>query len=119
MNGTDGTISPFWSPDSRFIGFFSPGTGQLKKIEASGGPARTICDVAQFQGAATWGRDGTILVTQLGQGLFRVSADGGTPVRVTTLDRSRRERNHFWPEFLPDGRHFLYMATSLDAKGLR
>ena len=119
LDGTEDAISPFWSPDSRFIGFFSPGTGQLKKVEASGGPARTICDLSQFQGSATWGRDGTILVTQLGQGLFRVSADGGTPVRVTTLDQSRRERNHFWPEFLPDGRHFLYMATSLDAKGVR
>ena len=73
----------------------------------------------QLQGAATWGRDGTILFTQLGQGIFRVSADGGTPVRVTKLDTSRRELNHFWPEFLPDGRHFLYMATSLDAEGVR
>jgi Tol biopolymer transport system component len=119
LDGTDDAISPFWSPDSRFIGFFAPGSGELKKIDASGGPARTICAAPQLQAAATWGRDGTILFTQLGQGLFRVPADGGTPVRVTSLDASRRELNHFWPEFLPDGRHVLYLATSLDAKGER
>ena len=119
LDGTEDAISPFWSPDSRFIAFFSPGTGELKKIEAAGGPARTICAAPQFQGAATWGRDNTILFTQLGQGIFRVFADGGTPARVTQLNQARRERNHFWPEFLPDGRHFLYMATALDAKGQR
>jgi len=118
LEGTEDAHSPFWSPDSRFIAFFSPSTGELKKIEATGGPARTICAAPQFN-AATWGREGTILVSQLGQGIFRVSAEGGTLARVTQLDVSKRERNHYWPEFLPDGRHFLYMATALDANGVR
>ena len=69
--------------------------------------------------APTWGRDGTILFTQFVEGIYRVSGEGGTPARVTTVDKTRRELNHYWPEFLPDGRHFMYLATALDANGLR
>lgn len=116
--GTDGAVSPFWSPDSRFIGFFSPGEGALKKVGITGGPVRTI-GPAQADGAATWGHDGTILFTQFLGGIYRVSADGGTPTQVTQPDKAKRELNHYWPEFLPDGRHFLYMATSLEATGVR
>ena len=118
LPGTDGAMSPFWSPDSRFIGFFSPGEGALKKVEVTGGPVRTI-GPAQADGVATWGHDGTILFTQFLGGIYRVSADGGTPIQVTQPDKAKRELNHYWPEFLPDGRHFLYMATSLEATGVR
>ena len=118
LPGTEGGISPFWSPDSRFVGFFSPGDGTLKKIALAGGPARTIC-AAQVDGVPTWGRDGTILFTKFLDGIFRVSADGGAPTRVTQVDKGRRELNHYWPEFLPDGQHFLYMATALEESGLR
>ena len=115
---TDGAISPFWSPDSRFVGFFSPGDGALKKVEVTGGPARTIC-TARADGVPTWGSDGTILFTQFLDGIYRVSADGGTPTRVTQIDKSKRELNHYWPQFLPGGRNFLYMATALEPTGLR
>jgi Tol biopolymer transport system component len=118
LPGTDGAVSPFWSPNSRLIGFFSPGDGALKKVELTGGPARTICP-AQTDGGATWGRDGTILFTQFLDGIYRVSADGGMPTRVTQVDKAKRELNHYWPEFLPDGRHFLYMATALEPSGVR
>lgn len=118
LAGTEGGDSPFWSPDSRFIGFFSSADGQLKKVETTGGPARIIC-AAEMEGAPVWGRDGTILFTQRDRGVYRVPADGGVPVQVTTVDKSKRELNHFWPQFLPDGRRFLYMATSLDAAGAR
>lgn len=118
LTGTDGAASPFWSPDSRFVGFFARGTGELKKIDVTGGPARTIC-AAQMDGAPTWGPDGTILFTQYREGIYRVSGEGGTPARVTTVDKTRGELNHYWPEFLPDGRHFMYLATALDANGLR
>ena len=118
LAGSDGAISPFWSPDSRFVGFFSPGEGALKKVAVTGGPARTIAP-AQVDGVPTWGRDGTILFTQFLDGIYRVSADGGTPSRVTRVDKRRRELNHYWPEFLSDGRQFLYMATALDESGLR
>jgi len=114
---TDGAISPFWSPDSRFVGFFSPGDGALKKVEVTGGPARTI-SAARADGVPTWGSDGTILFTQFLDGIYRVSADGGTPTRVTQIDKSKRELNHYWPQFLP-GRNFLYMATALEPTGLR
>jgi hypothetical protein len=87
-------------------------------VEVTGGPARTICP-AQTDGGATWGRDGTILFTQFLDGIYRVSADGGMPTRVTQVDKAKRELNHYWPELLPDGRHFLYMATALEASGLR
>lgn len=114
LDGTDGAVSPFWSPDSQFVGFFAPGTGELKKIDAAGGPARTIC-AAEMEGLPSWGVDNTILFSIFRDGVFRVSADGGTPTRVTSLDKSRREINHYWPSFLPDGRHLLYMATANDS----
>jgi len=118
LPGTDGALSPFWSPDSRFVGFFARGSGELKKVDVSGGPARTIC-AAQMDGVPTWGRDGTILFTQFLDGIYRVSGEGGTPTRVTTVDKARRELNHYWPSFLPDGRHFMYLTTALDANGVR
>jgi Tol biopolymer transport system component len=63
LAGTENGVSPFWSPDSRFIGFFSLADGQLKKVDVTGGPAITIC-AAEMEGAPVWGRDGTILFTQ-------------------------------------------------------
>ena len=118
LTGTDGAVSPFWSPDSRFVGFYASGTGEIKKIDVSGGLARTIC-AARMEGVPTWGRDGTILFTQFLDGIYRVSGEGGTPTRVTTVDKARRELNHYWPSFLPDGRRFVYMVTALDTNGLR
>ena len=118
LASTEGAISPFWSPDSRFVGFFSPGEGALKKVEVTGGPARIIC-AARADSVPTWGADGTILFTQFLDGIYRVSSDGGTPTRVTQIDKSKRELNHYWPQFLPGGRNFLYMATALESTGLR
>jgi Tol biopolymer transport system component len=93
---------PFWSADSRFIGFVTG--GKLKKIEASGGPPQDICDASGFFGG-TWNREGVILFGSA-TGLFRVSAEGGKPEAVTTLEQG--ESGHYWPHFLPDGRHYLY-----------
>jgi serine/threonine protein kinase/Tol biopolymer transport system component len=114
----DGAESPFWSPDSEWVGFFAPGEGQLKKVAITGGPPRVICAAAIID-VPTWHRNGTILFAQTDVGIFRVPADGGTPVQVTALEGSRREINHLWPAWLPDGRHFIYTATSLDAHGVR
>jgi serine/threonine protein kinase len=100
---------PFWSPDSRFIGFF--GGGKLKKVEATGGPVQTLCDVVPARGG-TWSRDGVILVGTTGGTLYRVSQAGGEPTPITTLDQSRFETSHRWPQFLPDGRHFLFFVRS-------
>jgi eukaryotic-like serine/threonine-protein kinase len=114
----DGAESPFWSPDSRFVGFFDPGDGQLKAVPLSGGPARVICQ-AGVSDASVWHRNGFILFSQEGKGIFRVPADGGVPTAMTQLDRQRREINHVWPVWLPDGRHFVYTVTSLDDSGRR
>jgi Tol biopolymer transport system component len=114
----DGAESPFWSPDSQWVGFFAPGEGQLKKVAFSGGPARVICAAAIID-VPTWHRNGTILFAQTDVGIFRVPADGGKPTQVTRLNATHREINHLWPAWLPDGRHFVYTATSLDAHGIR
>lgn len=114
----EGVGSPFWSPDSQSVAFFAPSEGQLKRVALSGGPARVICRAGIID-APVWHRNGTILFAQADTGIFRVSADGGAPTQLTKLDTARREINHVWPEWLPDGRHFLYTATSLDETGKR
>jgi Tol biopolymer transport system component len=98
------SVQPFWSPDSRFIAFAAG--GKLKKIEATGGPAQDICDAAGFFGG-TWNGEGTILLGSAA-GLLRVSAEGGEPEAVTSPEEG--ETGHYWPHFLPDGRHYLYTA---------
>jgi serine/threonine protein kinase/Tol biopolymer transport system component len=110
LAGTEDANYPFWSPDSRFIGFFS--AGKLKKIEATGGSAQTLCD-APFPRGGAWNADGVIIFgARVADVLTRVSAAGGAPVPLTTLDASRKETSHVYPYFLPDGRHFIYHASA-------
>jgi eukaryotic-like serine/threonine-protein kinase len=104
---TEGAYFPFWSPDSRSIGFFS--AGKVKTIDVSGNAAQEICDAPYGRGG-TWGTGGTILFSPSPTApLLRVSATGGSPVPVTTIDTALHT-SHRWPFFLPDGRHFLYVA---------
>src|SRR5512143_2963052 len=119
LTGTDDASSPFWSPDSRSLGFFA--NGKLKKIDASGGTPVTLCDAVDNRGGA-WGRDGTILfapsasvATRLPTGLQKISASGGTPQSATVL--AADEASHVGPTFLPDGNHFLYRALLLGQAG--
>jgi eukaryotic-like serine/threonine-protein kinase len=107
LPGTEGARRPFWSPDSRFLGFFAGGT--LMKIAISGGPPRKICDF-RLGADGTWSLEGVILFDAPQSPIQRVPADGGTPVAALKADASRNERQVAWPEFLPDGRHFLYCA---------
>jgi len=109
LSGTDEAVQPFWSPNGREIAFVT--AGKLKKIEAAGGPPRPICDAADFKGG-TWNADGTIVFGSE-TGLFRVPAEGGQPVPVTTVGPG--EAGHYWPRFLPDGRRFLYLSWSTEA----
>jgi len=108
LAGTEGAYFPFWSPDSRFLGFFA--AGKLKKIEASGGPAQTLCD-APFGYGGTWNRNGVILFASSDYDpIHRVADSGGAASPVTRVDEGQGETSHIWPLFLPDGRHFLYLG---------
>ena len=110
LTATDeGAANTFWSADGRSIGFVSG--GRLRKIAASGGPPQDLCAVDDFYGGA-WNQDG-VIIFGTAKGIFRVNAEGGTPEAVTTLDAN--ETGHYWPSFLPDGRHFLYSTWSSDA----
>jgi Tol biopolymer transport system component len=106
LSRTEGAELPFWSPNSRFIGFFSG--GKLKKIAISGGPPVSLADVAFPYLGGTWNREGVILFASIWDPVSRVSAGGGEVTAVTTLDSSRGETAHGFPYFLPDGDHFLY-----------
>jgi len=106
MSGTEGATYPFWSADSRYVAFFA--TGKLNKVDASGGPPQALCD-APFGRGGAWGATGTIVFApDTTSGLARVDAAGGTRVGLTTLDA--KETSHRWPDFLPDGNHFLHFA---------
>jgi Tol biopolymer transport system component len=111
LAGTDHASWPFWSPDSLSIGFFAP--HKLKAVEIGGGPARDIADLIVGRGGA-WSPEGVIVFCPRPLGvLYQVSAAGGTPTPVTSLDEARAEVAHGFPQFLPDGRQFLYLAASL------
>ena len=110
LPGTEGGTFPFWSPDSRAVGFFADGT--LKRVDMVAGSALTLCDAPNGRGG-TWSRQGVILFApSVRGGLQQVPATGGTPQQVTTLDGSGAT-SHRWPQFLPDGRQFLYVAVQL------
>ena len=106
LAGTEAARYPFWSPDSRSIGFFAQ--GKLKTIRLSGEPPRTLADAGEADGGA-WGTQDIIVFAQVGTGLSRVSAAGGPATTLTTLDTTRQDRMHGWPSFLPDGRRFVFL----------
>jgi Tol biopolymer transport system component/predicted Ser/Thr protein kinase len=115
LAGTEDAIFPFWSPDSRSIGFFAD--GKLKTVEAGGGTPVALCDAPSPRGG-TWGKEGVIVFASgVRTGLSKIAASGGPVLPVTTLDTARHT-THRWPEFLPDGQHVLYLATNhSDPKG--
>jgi serine/threonine protein kinase len=117
--GIDGATYPFWSPDSAWIGFFAD--GQLRKVARDGGTVQAICDAPDGRGAA-WGPDNVIVFSAaLGSGgLSRVSAQGGKPTAVTQLPSGETNRYHRYPQFLPDGRSFLFqfLTSSPEAAGI-
>jgi len=109
--GTDSAIFPFWSPDSRSLGFFAD--GKVKTIDLNGGSPLVVSD-APFGRGGGWGAGGVIVFTPATQTpLMRVSATGGTPVPITKVDPSQHT-SHRWPFFLPDGQRFIYLAINHD-----
>ena len=112
LAGTEGAGGySFWSPDSRFVGFFTI-DGRLKKVPVTGGPATTISDAGQRNG--TWNQD-DVIVFQYQGSLRRVSAAGGASSVIRMPDQKRGDIALGWPAFLPDGRHFLYVAGKVEA----
>ena len=110
VKDSDGARFPFWSPTSEAVGFFAG--GKLWTVEVADGQPRPIGEAPRARGG-TWNRDGVIVFAPGREGgLFRVAASGGAATPVTTVSPPR-ERGHVWPEFLPDGNHFLYLVDSI------
>ncbi len=116
LAGTDDAAFPFWSPDSRNLGFFAQ--GKLRIIEASGGAVQTLADAPQPRGGA-WGGDGTILYTpDTLSAMFRIPAAGGTPSRAIGEEKAAASvGSPRWPAFLPDGKHYVFFRFLPDSQG--
>jgi eukaryotic-like serine/threonine-protein kinase len=107
IRGTERAANPFWSPDSKFVGFF---TGdRLKKLDVSGGAVSDVCPVEAFGFGGAWSSRGVIVLAILGHPLRQVPDAGGVPQAIPGVALSSRALSHSWPVFLPDGNRFLYM----------
>jgi eukaryotic-like serine/threonine-protein kinase len=111
ITGTDNAIFPFWSPDSRSLGFFAD--GKLKIVDLDGDSTQVVAD-APFGRGGAWGAGGVIVFSPNTQAaLMRVNVSGGSVVPLTHLDLTQHT-SHRWPMFLPDGKHFIYLAINHD-----
>jgi hypothetical protein len=108
LEGIEDASYPFWSPDGRAIGFFA--AGKLKRIDASGGPAQTICDAPNGRGGAWSEREMILFAPEALSELWCVPATGGVPAQITHFGQSQGATSHRLPIFLPDGRRFLFWA---------
>ncbi len=117
LPATEGAYRPFWSPDSRSIGFFAD--GKLKRIDLDDKLPQALASVGYRPSGGSWSPSGTILFANRQSELFSVSAIGGEPRPVTALDKATGQIAHLAPYFLPDGRHFLFhvMSTKPEARG--
>ncbi|HEX4427225.1 MAG TPA: protein kinase [Terriglobales bacterium] len=109
LDGTQGAMHPFWSPDGQSIGFFA--AGRLRKIAAIGGPVSVLAEAANPRGG-TWGTNDVIVYApDFQSALSKVSTQSDTSTPATVLDK-QKHTTHRWPWFLPDGKHYLFLATS-------
>jgi len=113
LSGTDGASFPFWAPDGRAVGFFA--NGKLKRFDFDSASVRTLCDAPNGRGG-TWSKSGVILFTPVGtlnEGILSVSDDGGAPVKFNFPSATGNENTYRWPVFLPDGKHYLFLAANI------
>src|SRR5438067_8970584 len=109
LSGTAGATYPFWSGDSRDLGFFAD--GKVKRIDADGGAPQTVCN-AKYGRGGTWNREGTIVFSAAEhRELYQVPASGGQPIALMKVDPAQQER-YGRPCFLPDGKHLLFLARA-------
>jgi serine/threonine protein kinase len=114
LEGTNGGTIPFWSPDGRFIGYV--GRTKLMKVSAGGGQPEAIVENADTWGAS-WGGEGVILYTGGRQSpILRTTANGEESKPATDL-AALGHRSHLWPQFLPDGKRFIFLAVAAETKG--
>ena len=116
LPGTEGSETPFWSPDSQSVGFFAH--KKLKRVEVSTGAVQILCDGPEADAGGSWSPDGrTILFSGRNPTtpVQRVAANGGSPVPV--LRMGPKEDYQRWPRFLPDGKHFIYLSSGKAAQG--
>jgi hypothetical protein len=105
--GTEDASNPFWSPDSRYIGFFAG--GKLKKVDASGGNVIDICQAGLFGMGGAWSPRGVIVFAAFASPLRSVSENGGIPELISSIPLTNGAIGQYWPVFLPDGKHFLFL----------
>jgi dipeptidyl aminopeptidase/acylaminoacyl peptidase len=118
LAGTDDARAPFWSPDSRYLAFFA--RGKLKYVDATGGTAQVITDAPGSGAGGSWNRENTIIFapTPINEGLRKVQVGTGAASQpVTRVDPGQGQGGHVWPEFLPDGRHFLFGVAGKSGGG--
>jgi Tol biopolymer transport system component/predicted Ser/Thr protein kinase len=113
--GSEDAANPFWSPDSRYIGFFAG--GKLKKVDVAGGIISDLCTAGLFTFGGAWSSRGVILFAPIGGTLKRVSDAGGTPEAVSGVPLSGDAVGEEWPVFFPDGNHFFYLEWGYPSPG--
>jgi eukaryotic-like serine/threonine-protein kinase len=114
LPGTDGAFGPFFSPDGQWVAFFA--RGKLWKVPVRGGPVFELCDVGGNPRGGSWSSNGNIYAAISAiSGLVRVPQDGGQPVTFTTLNLTKGDRTHRWPQALPDGDHVLFTVGTMDS----
>lgn len=111
LAGSENASRPFWSPDSKSLAFFAG--GKLKRIDLAGGSAVSLCDAAVGRGG-DWNEAGMIVFARQVEGILQIPASGGTPTPVTRVNRTAGEIFHYYPQFLPGGRQFLYLVRHND-----
>jgi eukaryotic-like serine/threonine-protein kinase len=110
--GGDAIQQPFFSPDGRYVAFFSGAESLLKRVPVDGGPVERLASVPTQNCGGSWHGDVILVASQGTDGVVRLPAGGGEPTPVTRLDTTRNDFAHLWPQFLPDGKRFIYLART-------